>query len=312
MTDIFISYKSQRRPAIEHLAQVLECYGFSIWFDYDLLSGADFTKQIEDQIKLAKVVIVVWCPLSIESDWVKEEAALAKKLNKYLPIRIGGTECPFGFRLKDSINLEKWDGAPISAGISDLIKQLEMRIGRPARQHHDRLQRINRNWTLQRSPKLIRFPLEASLDRPRRGWGASTLKWIVKVPLNYSKVFIALAFLILGAFSYPTISRMFADHPSQTNRIGSEEFIGIWVSDKNNCSDPDSDDLYFHLADAGSKGLKVVSSPEDSYISDIGIHFKGEVVYVPSQNQYWQLDRDKLSIQLERDSNTSSVLFRCS
>ena len=61
MADIFISYKSERRKAAEHLAEILHCYGYSVWFDYSLLKGADFGFQIDAKIREAKAAVVLWC-----------------------------------------------------------------------------------------------------------------------------------------------------------------------------------------------------------------------------------------------------------
>src|SRR5215467_11871371 len=47
MAEIFISYKSERRKAAEHLAAVLAHYGYSVWFDYQLIKGSDFGLQID-------------------------------------------------------------------------------------------------------------------------------------------------------------------------------------------------------------------------------------------------------------------------
>lgn len=47
MADVFISYKTERRNAAQHLARVLELNGYSVWFDYGLLSGQDLGPQIE-------------------------------------------------------------------------------------------------------------------------------------------------------------------------------------------------------------------------------------------------------------------------
>ena len=88
MVDIFISYKSERRAAAEHFAEILADYGYSVWWDYGLISGRDFGAQIERELRSAKAVIVLWCSRSVESEWVREEAALAKRLGRYLPLRI--------------------------------------------------------------------------------------------------------------------------------------------------------------------------------------------------------------------------------
>jgi len=80
MADIFISYKSERRAAVRHLAEILSYYGYSVWFDNSLVKGRDYSRQIEDQIRVSRVVLVLWCKLSVKSDWVAEEADLATQL----------------------------------------------------------------------------------------------------------------------------------------------------------------------------------------------------------------------------------------
>ncbi len=76
--DIFISYKTERRKAAEHLAAVLSHHGYSVWFDYQLIKGSDFGLQIDSKIREAKALVVLWCSLSVGSRWVTEEADLAR------------------------------------------------------------------------------------------------------------------------------------------------------------------------------------------------------------------------------------------
>jgi hypothetical protein len=47
VADVFISHKTERRNAAQHLSRILELNGFSVWFDYRLLSGSDFGPQTE-------------------------------------------------------------------------------------------------------------------------------------------------------------------------------------------------------------------------------------------------------------------------
>ena len=54
MTEVFISYKSERRRAAEHLAAVLERNGYLVWFDYQLIKGRDFGLQIDRRAREAK------------------------------------------------------------------------------------------------------------------------------------------------------------------------------------------------------------------------------------------------------------------
>ena len=132
MAEIFISYKSERRAAAEHFAEVLRRHGFTVWFDYELVKGADFAAQIERQIREAKALVALWCSLSVSSRWVREEVHLAHDLGILVPVKIEACEIPFGFRLADTIDLTAWDGAPRSPALDPLIDALEARIGRDA------------------------------------------------------------------------------------------------------------------------------------------------------------------------------------
>ena len=132
MAEIFISYKSERRAAAEHFAEVLKRYGYSVWFDYELVKGKDFAAQIERQIREAKALVALWCTLSVGSRWVREEVHLAHDLGILVPVKIEACDIPFGFRLADTIDLSAWDGAPRSPALDPLIDALEKRIGRDA------------------------------------------------------------------------------------------------------------------------------------------------------------------------------------
>jgi formylglycine-generating enzyme required for sulfatase activity len=130
MAEIFISYKSERRKAAEHLAAVLTHYGYSVWFDYQLIKGSDFGLQIDRKIHEAKALVVLWCSLSVGSRWVVEEVDLAHQLGILIPVKIEDCELPVGFRRQDYIDMSSWDGAPRSHQLDPLLDTLEERIGR--------------------------------------------------------------------------------------------------------------------------------------------------------------------------------------
>ncbi len=132
MAEIFISYKSERRAAAEHFAEVLRRCGYTVWFDYELVKGKDFAAQIEGQIRKAKALVALWCSLSVNSRWVREEVYLAHDLGILLPAKIEPCEIPFGFRLADTIDLTAWDGSPRSRALDPLLDAVEKQVGREA------------------------------------------------------------------------------------------------------------------------------------------------------------------------------------
>src|SRR5215469_2391797 len=130
MAEVFISYKSERRRAAEHIAAVLERYGYSVWFDYQLIKGRDFGLQIDRKVREARALVVLWCTESVESRWVAEEVDLAHELGILVPVKIEPCTLRVGFRRQDYIDLPEWDGAPRSHRLDPLIEALEQKIGR--------------------------------------------------------------------------------------------------------------------------------------------------------------------------------------
>lgn len=165
MADVFISYKSERRAGAEHLAEILADYGYSVWWDYGLISGRDFGAQIEKELRDAKVVVVLWCSLAVGSEWVREEAALAKRLDKIVPTLIEPVELPLGFSLSQTLDLSDWDGAPQSNKLERLLRDIGHRVGRAPRPNLEGLDRTERAWRRFGAPSLRAFALIEGLER---------------------------------------------------------------------------------------------------------------------------------------------------
>lgn len=165
MADVFISYKSERRAAAEHLAEILADYGFSVWWDYGLVSGQDFGVQIERELRQSKAVVVLWCSLAVQSEWVREEAALAKRLGKLAPAMIEKVELPLGFSLSQTIDLSEWDGAPQSNRLERLLRDIAALVGRSPRPNLEGLDRTERAWRRFGAPSLREFALIEALER---------------------------------------------------------------------------------------------------------------------------------------------------
>ena len=75
MSEIFISYKREEHPLARKLADALQKKGWSVWWDTNLRAGEHFDDAIEKAINDAKCVIVMWSKLSVNSRYVKDEAA---------------------------------------------------------------------------------------------------------------------------------------------------------------------------------------------------------------------------------------------
>jgi len=132
MVDVFISYKREERARCERIQEKLKALDLDVWFDARLTAGKRFDREIEEAVRGAKVVVVLWSPASVESEWVREEAGVGKARNVLAAIRINPCDLPFGFgttHVEDIHEAEFADDHPAWLKILGRIGDL---VGRPA------------------------------------------------------------------------------------------------------------------------------------------------------------------------------------
>ena len=66
-TDIFISYSREDREVVRRFAQALTEERFRVWWDGALHSGETFDEVIEERLRAAKAVVVLWSPRAVKS-----------------------------------------------------------------------------------------------------------------------------------------------------------------------------------------------------------------------------------------------------
>jgi hypothetical protein len=110
MSDIFISYSHEDTDFVRDLVKPLQAEGFSVWWDHTIPPGKSWEDVIVGGIRDAKACIIIWSRDSIASRWVKDEATVALKAGKYLPILLGVEEPPMGFRQIQAADLAAWNG----------------------------------------------------------------------------------------------------------------------------------------------------------------------------------------------------------
>jgi DNA-binding response OmpR family regulator len=131
-TDLFLSYSRQDRPKIEILSSTLQQIGWTVWWDQEIKTGTSYDKIIENALMNARAVVVAWSNTSVDSDWVRAEAAFALKRSKLLPIRLDDSMPPLRFTHIHSINFTKWDGSSSDQAWQKLFADLTQLIGAPA------------------------------------------------------------------------------------------------------------------------------------------------------------------------------------
>ncbi|MEM7573441.1 MAG: toll/interleukin-1 receptor domain-containing protein [Bacteroidota bacterium] len=98
--DVFLSYKSDDALWVKKLKNDLEAYGIKVWLDQENIRPGDlFLEALEDGINSSRVVLIVVTPKSIDSKWVRREAARAFSLStenntRIIPILLEGIPKP--------------------------------------------------------------------------------------------------------------------------------------------------------------------------------------------------------------------------
>ncbi|MBP6627233.1 MAG: TIR domain-containing protein [Arenimonas sp.] len=100
---VFLSYSRTDQARAQQLADALGQAGLTVWWDAMIEGGASFAKSIEAALVASDAVVVLWSRTSVASDWVLDEAAHARDLNKLVPLSIDGTLPPLGFRQYQAI-----------------------------------------------------------------------------------------------------------------------------------------------------------------------------------------------------------------
>jgi TIR domain/Domain of unknown function (DUF4399) len=129
MNDIFISYKREDQATARNLAIALESEGFTVWWDRELRGGDYFDDVIQKQLNEARCVIVIWSESSVQSQYVKAEAAYAQDHGKLIPVRIDSVTLPIRFRLIHTLSLLGWDGSKDFSELRRLVGDISSILG---------------------------------------------------------------------------------------------------------------------------------------------------------------------------------------
>jgi hypothetical protein len=131
MASVFLSYDRDDAAKAGPIAHALERAGHQVWWDRHIKSGAQFSKEIEAALKRADAVVVLWSVHSIDSPWVRDEAANGRDTNRLVPALIGKVEPPLGFRQYQAADLTGWKGRPGSTPFQDMLRTIEELGGEP-------------------------------------------------------------------------------------------------------------------------------------------------------------------------------------
>ena len=112
------------------IERALTARGWDVFWDEELRLGDRFRQALAAELTSARCVVVLWSTLSVQSEWVLDEASRANKRGKLIAVQIDDVELPLGFGEMQVGNLIGWDGDPEALGFRELVQGVSDKLAR--------------------------------------------------------------------------------------------------------------------------------------------------------------------------------------
>ena len=210
MAAIFLSYSRVDRRFAETLAQVLEGAGHSVWWDRRIDGGDEFSAKIEAELDRSDIVLVVWSKDSVNSRWVRDEAAVGGDRGMLVPVGIDGSFPPMGFRQFHTLDLTDWRAGKRDQRTAELLQSVERR--------------------LKGKGKGKGSAVAATALQPKRpfSWPSRRPFWAIAAALVFASISVAYFLLNRGEkYSVPVVAVAAADNSSSSRSLADDLFVKL-------------------------------------------------------------------------------------
>jgi adenylate cyclase len=129
MADVFVSYARSDEPQSKCVADALRSEGFQAWRDDQLPAHRLYAEVIEERLKGAKAVIVLWSAEAARSHWVRAEADYARAAGTLVQASIDACIPPMPFNQIQCADLSGWGGDADFPGWRKLVASLAVLVG---------------------------------------------------------------------------------------------------------------------------------------------------------------------------------------
>src|SRR5579884_1192203 len=121
MSEVFVSYARPDEPQAKRVADAMRALGYRVWRDDELPAHRSYSEVIEERLKAAKAVVVLWSADAARSQWVRAEADAARSAGTLVQALLDGNIPPMPFNQIQCADLNHWDGDPEAAGWKKLV-----------------------------------------------------------------------------------------------------------------------------------------------------------------------------------------------
>jgi adenylate cyclase len=124
MSDIFISYARSTQTQANQVAEALRALGYGVWRDDELPAHRAYGEVIEERLKAARAVVVIWSAEAAKSQWVQAEADVAREGGKLVQLSLDGARLPLPFDRIQCADLAGWNGQADAPGWRKVVASI--------------------------------------------------------------------------------------------------------------------------------------------------------------------------------------------
>jgi adenylate cyclase len=107
---IFVSYARSTEREAEQVGAALQSLGYEVWRDDQLPAHRSYGDVIEEPLRAAGAVIVLWSVDAARSQWVRAEADAARQAGTLVQVTVDGAVPPLPFNQIQCADLKGWEG----------------------------------------------------------------------------------------------------------------------------------------------------------------------------------------------------------
>lgn len=155
---IFISYKREDAAIARDIRDALQNHNLDVWWDEKLQTGQKWEATIDEVLRSAAAVLVLWSERSVKSEWVRHEASYAKTSEKLVQARVDDCAVPQVYASSMAADLREWRAGDNSADLAQMVAEIN-RIVR-ARASVSRRQALLGTW----EGEVMQYEAEADSD----------------------------------------------------------------------------------------------------------------------------------------------------
>jgi adenylate cyclase len=129
MPGVFVSYCRPSAQVAEQVAVALSAIGYEVWRDDQLPAHRAYGDVIEENLRAARAVVVLWSSDACQSQWVRAEADYARQAGVLVQASLDGSIPPLPFNQVQCADLSDWEGDLEASGWLKIVQSVAALAG---------------------------------------------------------------------------------------------------------------------------------------------------------------------------------------